>query len=398
MTGISPRSQTALSWRAPLSSIPVIVQARGERGAWRARRYGASLVLAALLAAGLPAASSAADGARTAIPTQLALFGSSDPCEAQHDALKDSDDFFGKDILQALVAGGIAGAIGGVFGGGGWKSGLAAGAATGMLAYYNERQQQAAGNQLVLAQSIGGDARNYGVAMDKATAAFEALRQCRLNQAAAIKADAASGKISRGEAQERLAKAHQRFQEELELAQHLGAQMNTRQQEMQAASDQLLASDPEARNLVSGMGPGPGPGPGGPPSSGPPPAGGTMAIARNGVLREGPASYTRSIVTLQRGDTVIVAGPSQGDWVPVQLVDGRTGYLNSQAFRPGAAAHAAPAPRQEPAKADLSKAPPASKATVETVEATRSNLKRRESYGNEVKVAQNDSQTAFNMN
>ena len=395
MTGISPRSQTALSSRASLSSIPVIVQACCERGAWRARKYGAALVLAALLAAGLPAPASAMAGARSAVPTQLALFGPSDPCEAQHDALKDSDDFFGKDILQALVAGGIAGAIGGVFGGN-WKSGLAAGAASGMLAYYNSRQQQAAGNQLVLAQSIGGDARNYGVAMDKATAAFEALRQCRLNQAAAIKADAASGKISRGEAQERLAKAHQRFQEELELAQHLGAQMNTRQQEMQAASDQLLASDPEARNLVSGMGPGPGPG--GPPPSGPPPSGGsTMAIARSGVLREGPASYTRSIVTLQRGDTVIVAGPSQGDWIPVQLVDGRTGYVNSQAFKAGAA-HGAPPPRQEPAKADLSKAPPASKATVETVEATRSNLKRRESYGNEVKVAQNDSQTAFNMN
>jgi hypothetical protein len=225
-----------------------------------------------------------------------------------------------------------------------------------------------------------------------------------LNQAAAIKADAASGKISRGEAQERLAKAHQRFQEELELAQHLGAQMNTRQQEMQAASDQLLASDPDARNLVMGMGMGPGglP-PSGPPSSGPPPSGGsTMAVARSGVLREGPASYTRSIVTLERGDTVIVSGPSQGDWIPVQLVDGRTGYINSQAFRAGAAAHAAPPPKQEPAretaKADLSKAPPASKATVETVEATRSNVKRRESYGNEVKVAQNDSQTAFNMN
>jgi hypothetical protein len=127
-----------------------------------------------------------------------------------------------------------------------------------------------------------------------------------------------------------------------------------------------------------------------------------MAIARNGVLREGPASYTRSIVTLERGDTVIVAGPSQGDWIPVRLVDGRTGYINSQAFRAGAPVHTATAPRQEPArepaKADLSKAPPASKATVETVEATRSNVKRRESYGKEVKVAQNDSQTAFNMN
>jgi hypothetical protein len=382
-------------------------QVLGQRPALRARKRAAALVLGALLAAGLPAAASATEGGPSAVPTQLALFGPSDPCEAQHDALKDSDDFFGKDIMQALVAGGLAGALGGVFGGGGnWKAGLAAGAATGMLAYYNARQQQAAGNQLDLAQSIGGDARNYGVAMDKATAAFETLRQCRLNQAAAIKADLASGKISRSEAQERLAKAHQRFQEELELAQHLGAQMNTRQEEMQAASDQLLASDPEARGLVSGMGMGPGPGgppPSGPPSSGPPPPGeGPMAIARNGVLREGPASYTRSIVTLERGDTVIVAGPSQGDWIPVRLVDGRTGYINSQAFRAGAPVHTATAPRQEPArepaKADLSKAPPASKATVETVEATRSNVKRRESYGKEVKVAQNDSQTAFNMN
>ena len=383
------------------------MERQGEPGAGvcrcpapRARRYGAALVLAVLLAAGLPTAASAMDGARTAVPIQLALFGSSDPCDKEHDALKDSDDFFGKDILQALVAGGVAGAIGGIFGGN-WKAGLAAGAATGMLAYYNARQQQAGGNQLVLAQSIGGDARNYGVAMDKATAAFEALRQCRLNQAAAIKADLASGRISRSEAQERLAKAHQRFQEELELAQHLGAQMNTRQEEMQAASDQLLASDPEARNLVGEMGPGPeGPPPSGPPSSGPS-GGSTIEVARNGVLREGPASYTRSILVLQRGDTVIVSGPSQGDWVPVQLVDGRTGYVNSQAFRPGAA-HGAPPPRQPPAqataKADLSKAPPASKATVETVEATRSNLKRRESYGKEVKVAQSDSQTAFNMN
>jgi hypothetical protein len=355
-----------------------------------ARGRAATLAMGALIALALPATAFAAEVERSAAPTQLALFGSSDPCDAQHDALKGSDDFFGKGILQALVASGIGDAIGGIFGGNS-KGGLASGAAGGLLAYYSARQQQAGGNIQALAEAIGGDARNYGVAMDKASAALEALKQCRMNQAAAIKADYASGRISRGEAQERLAKAHERFKDELETADHLGAQMNHRQEEMQAASDQLLASDPQARSLVTGMDEGPSP----------PSGETTVEIARNGVLREGPAAYTRSIVTLQRGDTVIVAGPNQGDWIPVRLVDGRTGYVNSQAFKRGAAP-AAPPPRQETrretAKEALAKAPPASKATVETVEATRSNLKRRESYGNEVKTAQNDSQTAFNMN
>ncbi len=351
-----------------------------------ARGRAATFAMGALIALALPATAFAAEVQRSAVPTQLALFGSSDPCDAQHDALKGSDDFFGKGILQAVMASGI---MGGIFGGNS-KGGPASGAASGLLAYYSARQQQAGGNMQALAEAIGGDARNYGVAMDKASTALEALKQCRMNQAAAIKADYASGRISRGEAQERLAKAHERFKDELETADHLGAQMNQRQAEMQAASDQLLASDPQARTLVTEMEQGP-----------PPPSGETtVEIARNGVLREGPASYTRSIVTLQRGDTVVVAGPNQGDWVPVSLVDGRTGYLNSQAFKRGAVP--APPPRQETgretAKEALAKAPPASKATVETVEATRSNLKRRESYGNEVKTAQNDSQTAFNMN
>jgi len=390
---------------------PRTVQASGKQPPPRARAIAVALVLGALLALALPATAFAAGGERSLAPTQLALFGPSDPCEAQHDALKDSDDYFDKEIIQAVAADTVGAIISGVFTGD-WRGAIIRGsvnAAGSLLSYYNERQKQAAGNQVALAQSIGGDARNYGVAMDKATAAFEALKQCRMNQAAAIKADYASGRISRGEAQERLAKVRERFNDELQTADHLGAQMNRRQEEMQAASDQLLASDPQARTLVTEMDQGPPPTgpysgqppsgqpPSGPPPSGPPPSGSppsaetTVAVARNGVLHEGPASYTKSIVTLRRGDTVIVAGPTQGDWVPVRLVDGRTGFVNSQTFKPGAV-HAAPPPpsppppppqetRQEMAKADLAKAPPASKATVETVEATRFNLKRRESYG-----------------
>jgi len=400
------------------------------------RKSGSSGILAAAFALGalvllaLPQSALAAAGVRPAPDAQLALFDD-DPCDDQHDALKDSDDFFDKQIVQAVVAGGVAGAIGGALSGG-WKGALIGGgvaaATSGLLAYYNERQQQAAGNQEALAQSIGGDARTYGVAMDKATAAFLALKQCRINQAASIKAAYASGKISREEAQERLAKVRKRFEEELEIADHLGAQMNRRQEEMQAASDQLLASDPEARTVVTDMNGGPpppgayggpppngappngGPPPGAPPPNAPPPSAElTVEVARNGVVHEGPASYTKRIVTLERGDTVIVAGPNQGDWVPVRLVDGRTGYINSHVFKPGAVehAHAAPPPppreppretRREKAREELAAAPPASRATVQTVETTRSNRKRRESYSSEVKTAHNDAQVAFNMN
>ncbi len=375
-------------WPGQSRKRPKMLSARGR---------ATNLALGALIVLTLPATAVADQGERAAVPTQFALFGASESCELQHDSLKDSNDFFGKDIIQALVAGGIAGAFGGVFGGGSKGPAIGAGVG-GILAYYNARQQQAAGNLEALAISIGGDARNYGIAMDKAIAAFQALKQCRFNEAAAIKADFAQGRISRGEAQERLAKLRERFREDMQTAEHLDAQMNQRQAEMQAASDELLASDPQARTLITEMEQGP------PPPSGPQSGEVTAEVVRNSVLREGPASYTKAIVTLERGDTVIVAGQNQGDWVPVRLVDGRTGYLNSQAFKRGAV----PTPARpmdtawvtprEKAKDDLAKAPPASKATVETVEATRSNLKRRESYGNEIKTAQNDSQTVFSMN
>ncbi len=271
---------------------------------------------------------------------------------------------------------------------GNWKTALIAGAAgamaSGVMAYYNARQQQAAGNQQALAQSIGGDAQAYGAAMDKATAAFLALKQCRMAQAAAIKADFAAGRLTRELAQQQLDQVHARFTDELATADHVGAHMNQRQEELDAAAEQLLVADPQSRGLVAKI------------EEPPPNVEKTVALARAGIVRDGPAASAKRLAGLKRGEEVVVTGPAQGAWTPVRLADGRAGFIASQAFKPGAATvHVA---KREDPSAELAAAPPLSKATVETVEATHSNLKRRDSFGTEVQTAHQDVQVAFNLN
>jgi hypothetical protein len=170
-----------------------------------------------------------------------------DICGVEHAELAGSQSFFTRSIVQGAALGALLGTLGGLAVGLGrgedvGKSaaiGGVAGAAAGAISgYYTARQAQAA-DQQALASQIWDDLQEEAQQIDRATVTFIKVRDCRFRAAQSIKANFRSGAITRDEAQQRLQDQKMRFEQEVTLANEMGARMAERQQEHRFAADEL---------------------------------------------------------------------------------------------------------------------------------------------------------------
>jgi hypothetical protein len=188
-------------------------------------------------------------GGGTAPSPGLAI-AADDPCANNRQTMKGSSDYFITGALAGGAAGGLAAglATGSVIRG---LIGAAAGATAGAIGgYYASQRDKFATNRFRLVEAIHFDTAREGEEVDKATANFQALAQCRFNAANAINADFRAQRISREQAEARLARQRVLFDEDAAVAASLGAKMTERASEFDFAAAELLKDDPEQKKQL----------------------------------------------------------------------------------------------------------------------------------------------------
>jgi hypothetical protein len=186
-----------------------------------------------------------------------------DVCGTERAAFEGSEAHYGLAVVTGAVVGAAVGAgigaVGAAASGGNVGKSAAIGAGAGAVAggiggYFVEKQRTTADPQQ-LANAIESDVVAENTQIDKATASFVQLRQCRFAAADRVKADYAAGTISREEAVRRLDDLKQRFDADVAKAGEMGVKMNEKAKEFQYASTELVKKDPQAKVAIAEQAP-----------------------------------------------------------------------------------------------------------------------------------------------
>jgi uncharacterized protein YcfJ len=179
------------------------------------------------------------------VTTQSGRIGAddgTDSCRPQLVALDSTGNFFAEDIIKGAVVGAVGGALIGGLASGSWR-GAAVGAATGALVggatgYFAAVQQQRRDQAGIFTQ-VKGDLSNENAQLDRTQAAFDNLTSCRFNQARQVRADLQGGRITRDQAQARMAAIRGRHDRDVQLARSINGQISGRQEQFAEAAENL---------------------------------------------------------------------------------------------------------------------------------------------------------------
>jgi hypothetical protein len=187
-----------------------------------------------------------------------ASFDSNDPsdaCRAQRQDLSAFQDYFTRAMFEGAAMGALGGGLMGGLIGGDWQGaliGAGAGAVVGgTVGYYNAKAKANGGDQAALTRSVYQDISSENTQIDGVAGAFGRLRDCRFRNAQQVKADYAASKLTQAQAQNQLIAIRTRFQQDIAFAESLGAKMNTRGQEYQSASAEIVKLDPAAQQQAA---------------------------------------------------------------------------------------------------------------------------------------------------
>jgi hypothetical protein len=204
------------------------------RGVAPALRRVALISLAAAVAAGCATVGPRAEDA-------------GDVCWSQRTELRGAQDYYARAVVEGAAMGAALGGLAGLVTGQSARSvaiGATAGAVAGGIGGYYMAKQRVATDAATLSASVYQDVIGANQQIDRATVAFAKLRDCRYAAAGQIKADWRAGRINRQEAQTRLAEQRRRFDEDLRIADEVGAKMGERAREYRYAADELERQSP----------------------------------------------------------------------------------------------------------------------------------------------------------
>jgi len=314
----------------------------------------------------------------------------SDACGREHVAFAESKSFYLQQVAQGALLGTLGGAVLGALAAsashGDVGKGAAIGAGAGLVAggaagYFNARRQQTA-DQAALSNSIYGDINKASQEMDRATATFTAVRNCRFAQASRIKGAFRQGMLSREQAAAQLDDQKRRFDDELALARQYGAKMTEQDQQFRFAADSLVKQDPAAQQALASRAAQMG-------------TGEYVAVVAV-VVRSAPSTGANRVAALTKGQHVHgLADPATGEWHKIALEDGgSSGYVLSKYLSPAtktAPAPPAPAPAAAPPSAASSRNVQVAVAATETIP------EKRVAYNRSVDDAAKQSNLSFNL-
>ena len=298
-------------------------------------RLCASVVVALLL----PACSTLEQGYKDAKATIEQRFRPSaddpnDPCRPQRAALDQTGNHFSQSLIDGPLAiltkkiseGILTGRIPD-------SRALTIGVATSSIkglatGYWLKQLDQTQNNQAALLTNIAKDLKVENEQIDRTQTALDELVRCRHREADVIRSDLAAGRVDRTEAQTRMAAVRQRYDQDLEIARKISANVKDRGANFQFANEQV---NPQPYLAV-----------------------------RNAVLRADSNVTSRDVGDV-RGGTVYSASRADDQWFKVFLPDGRQGFVEVEVLTTPSPQPVEPAPPEKTAEAPPEKtaeAPP----------------------------------------
>ena len=309
------------------------------------------------------------------VPTRTSRIGAddgSDACMAQLVALDSTGNFFAEDIVRGAAIGALGGALIGGVASGRWQGaliGAAAGSAMGAAGGYLAALQQRNKDQAGLNTALASDLQRENQQLDRTQLAFDQLIDCRLTQAARVRADYRFSKLPRDVATAQMADIRNRTERDIALARTIDQRIGTRGGEFDTAienvapgtKDKMMAA--RARPAVP------------------------VQVARPLPLLLRPDPAAPEVRTIPAREAVQVR-PASGGFSLVETASGQRGYVATEALGVRAArvtATAAPEPSQvAPQPGD-----------VRSLAAT--NIARREGFSDSLTTAQQAVGSGFEL-
>lgn len=197
------------------------------------RNFRSGVVSVMVLALVLP-------GCVTTREDRIGVNDGSDACYQYRVALDSTGDFYAEDMLKGALVGAVAGAATGALARGdvtGALVGAAAGAALGSLGgYWNSKMKQGR-EQAVLGVLSDLDAENQN--LGKTQRALDQLVNCRRAEIARVKGDFKAKRITRNDAELRLATIRSQLEKDHEIANKINANVVKRRDEFVNAADNI---------------------------------------------------------------------------------------------------------------------------------------------------------------
>jgi len=174
-----------------------------------------------------------------------------DTCQAQRRELESVEEYFNQSLVEGTALGVFTGALTGAaigYASNGTKGaviGAVGGAAAGGAGGYFIARSQAIQDRNSLVRTVYDEASKENIQVNRATAAFASLRDCRYTSAQAIRDSYRQGTMSQAEAEKQLAYQRELFDEEVAYAEKIGAHMKTRNANFLSAAVELEKTDPQ---------------------------------------------------------------------------------------------------------------------------------------------------------
>lgn len=258
-----------------------------------------------------------------------------DVCAEQATALRESQGYFERSIIQGAAIGAVGGAVlGGIFGGGdGALAGAAIGAAAGAGGGYLAARQNEAEDRAALNSTVYQDAQNETGEIVRALAAFNRVRDCRLARAADIRQQFGAGQLTRDQAQAALDAERRRYADDITVVKAIAGKIDERHQEFVTAVETISEDNPEAADLLARAKEAEASewkNPDAQASNEPADTVEILVASTNLNVRAEPSTTGAKIGLLEGGTTARRAGPDQDGWTPVTLSDGTNGFVATQ--------------------------------------------------------------------
>lgn len=258
-----------------------------------------------------------------------------DACGQQSIALRESQGYFERSIIQGAAIGAVGGAIlGGILGGGdGALTGAAVGAAAGAGGGYLAARQNEATDRASLGQTVYQDAQHETGEIVRALAAFNRVRDCRLARVGDIKQQFGAGQLTREQAQTMLDVEKRRYADDIIVVKTIAGKIDERHQEFVTAVETMSEDNPEASALLARAKEAEQSewkNPDAPAAEAPVVAQDLVVASTNLNVRAEPSTTGAKVGLLEGGVSALRTGPDQGGWTPIQLTDGTDGFVATQ--------------------------------------------------------------------
>lgn len=270
------------------------------------------------------------------------LSDESDKCYSQRAALDSTGNTFETEVLRNTLLGAGAGALTALVAGENPFAGAAIGGAAalaGTLLYDLQRQSS---NPVVVTDAAIKGVREENARIDLLLSRFEALRACRRQEAADIRAGLAEGRLTRSQAEERMAGVRERYREDIEQLDRIASNISERTEGYTAVYNQI-AADNGGRHLSVDS-----------PALGTQGAG--MRVQQTANLRAGPGTQYERVGRLAPGTRVRVISRGDG-WSRIANPRGGDAYIANFLIGRGSPGRAASArvtnrPAEKPIASD----------------------------------------------